>query len=166
VTDDGLFIEGVGVEVIEGCTGGNQRVGYGLAVGFADEQFNAGRIDALLLGEVLPGVEGALGSRIRLLLRIRIAYHDEASVGLLIQGQSNVVEAALGFVIDSHGATKISCKAEAAEWLGLGYDGDGWGRNHDVGGCLGGLAEIVDHVAGYGDGAWTEAGGDELGGGA
>lgn len=85
-------------------------------------------------------------------------------VGLLLEGEGDVVEAALGFVIDAYGAAKITSKAQAAERLGLRYDGNDGSRDDDVGSGLGALAEVVDDVARDGDGTGTEAGGGENGG--
>ena len=70
VADDGLLIEGVGVRVIEGCAGWDEGVGDGLTGGCADAEFDAGGVDALLLHEVLAGIEGTFSSRLRLLLGV------------------------------------------------------------------------------------------------
>jgi hypothetical protein len=57
MTDDGLFIEGVGVLIAEDCACRYERIGDGLASGSADPKFDAGRIDALLLNQVLASVK-------------------------------------------------------------------------------------------------------------
>jgi hypothetical protein len=49
VTDDGLVIECVGVQIVEDGACRNQRVGHCLAGGFADTEFDTGRINTLLL---------------------------------------------------------------------------------------------------------------------
>jgi hypothetical protein len=63
----------------------------------------------------LASVEGTFGCSGWLLLRIRVADDDQPCVGLLIESEGDVVEAALGFVIDADGAALITCKAQAAE---------------------------------------------------
>ena len=161
VTDNGLVVEGLGAEVVEGCAGGDEGVGDGLAGGVADAELDAGWVDSLFLREVLASVEGTFGGGGGLLLRIRVADDDEAGVGLLIEGEGDVVEAALGFVIDADGATLITREAQAAEGLGLRNDGCGRRGDGDFGGGLCSLAEVVYRVAGDGDDAGAEAGGDE-----
>lgn len=74
--NDGFLIKGVGVRVIEDSTWRNQCIGYGLAYRAANAQFDAGRIDAFLLHEVLAGVHRTFGRSIRLLSRIGVADHD------------------------------------------------------------------------------------------
>jgi len=160
MTDDALVVECLGAKIVEGSSCGDQRVGDCLAGRFADTQLDAGWVDALLLGEVLAGVEGAFCTGARLLLRIRVADDDQPRISLLIEGESDVVEAALGFVVDANWATLITREAQAAELLGLRND---WGRgsgDDDLRGGLRGLAEIIDCVAGDGDGARAKAGGD------
>jgi hypothetical protein len=164
VTHDALVIEGVGVEVVVDGACWDQRVGYSLAGWLTDAEFDAGWIDTLLLRQVLTGVEGTFGGSFGLLLRIRVANHHEAGIGLLVEGQGDVIEAALGFVVYADGATLIAGEAEAAKSLSLWDDGNRRGGDDDVGRGLRGLAEIVDHVTSHGNGAWAEAGGDELGG--
>jgi len=86
MANDGLLIESLGVRAVEDGTRRNQRIGNGLAGGLADPQFNAGGIDALLLGQVLPCVEGAFSSGGRLLAGCRVSHDDEPCIGLLIEG--------------------------------------------------------------------------------
>jgi hypothetical protein len=162
VTDDAFVIEGVGVEVVVDGACRDQRAGYGLSGWLADAEFNAGWIDTLLLREVLACVEGTFGGCFGLLLRIRVADHHEAGIGLLVQGQGDVIEASLGFVVYADGATSIAGEAEAAQSLGLWDDGSWRGSNDDVGRCFRSFAEIVDHATGHGNGARAESGGDEL----
>ena len=162
--DDGFFVEFVGVLIVEGCACGNQRVGHDHPGGWADAEFDAGGINTLFLNQVLTGVEGALCGGLGLLIRRRVANHDEVGVGLLRKREGDVVEAALGFVVDAFRATAIACEAQAAERLGLRGGNDGR-SDDDVGGRFGGLSEIVDQVAGNGDGHWTQARGGEGSGG-
>ena len=161
---DGLFVEGVGVRAVEGCACRNQRVVHDLTCVWADAQFDTGGINTLFLNQVLTRVEGTLCCGVGLLIRGRVADHDEVGVGLLGKCEGYVVEAALGFVVDTHGTTAIACEAQAAEVLGLRNRNDGR-RDDDVGGCLGGLSEIVDEIASDSDGHWTQARSGEDGGG-
>ena len=164
VTDDALVVEGLGIQIVECGASGYQRVGDGLAGRLADSQLDAGWVDALLLGKVLAGVEGTFGAGARLLLRIGVADDDQSRITLLIECESDVVEAALGFVIDTNWATQVAREAEAAERLGLRNDRDRRCGDDDFGGRLGALAEVVDSIAGDRDRAWTEACRNESGG--
>ena len=86
-------------------------------------------------------------------------------VGLLREGEGDVIEAALGLIVDTYGPTAIASEGDAAQRLCLGHDRDDWRSDDDIGGRLGGLAEIVHNIAGDGDGARTQASGGEDGGG-
>ena len=151
MTDDGLFVEGVGLLIVEDCARRDEGVRNGLAGGSADPELDAGRIDALFLNQVLASIERAFGGCFGLLLRRRVADHNQPGIGLLRERQSDVIEAALGFVVDAHGATDITTEGQAAELLDLRDDGDERRCDDDVGGRLGGLSEIVDDVAGNRD---------------
>jgi hypothetical protein len=140
VANDGLLVEGVGIRVIEGCACRNQDVGHGLIGKCACAELNAGWIDTLFLDQVLTSVECALGRGLRLLARRRVPDHHEVGVSLLREGEGDVIEAALGFVVDAYGSTTVACKAEAAQRLGLGDDGDDRRGDDDVGGRRGRLA--------------------------
>ena len=153
MADDGLLVEGVGVGGGEGCACWDQGIGYSLLGGGSGPQFDACFVDTLFLNEILTGVESTLGSGLGLLIRRRVANDHEVRVGLLREGEGDVVKAALGFVVDANGATVVTSECEGAEGLRLRGHGNDGRRDDDVGGGLGGLAEIVHDVAGYGDGA-------------
>jgi hypothetical protein len=163
MTDDGLLVEGMRVQIVEDGAGRDQGVGDGLAGGLTDPQLDAGWIDALLLRQVLARVERTFGSSVGFLRRCRVAYDDQPGVCLLVQSEGDVIQAALGFVVDAYGATLIASKAETAELLGLWKDRDRRSCDDDVGGGLGALAEIIDNVAGYGNGAGAKARGNQPG---
>ncbi len=86
MANDGLLIECLGVRAVEDGTCRNQRIGDGLAGGFAGPQFNTGGVDALLLGQVLPCVEGTFSSGGGLLVGCGVAHDDEPCIGLLVEG--------------------------------------------------------------------------------
>jgi hypothetical protein len=86
VTNDGLFVEGVGVLVVEDCACGDKRVSNSLTSGTADSQFNAGRIDAFLLNQVLASIQRAFSGGFGFLLGSRVADHNQPGVGLLREG--------------------------------------------------------------------------------
>jgi hypothetical protein len=136
--NDGLLIKGVGVWVLEDSTCRNQGVGYGLACWAADPQLDAGRIDTFLLHEVLAGIECTFGSGIGLFCRIGVANHDQVGIGLLLEGESDVVEAALGLVVDTDGSFAVTIEGDRAEVLCRGRRRDRRSVDADRG-CSGGL---------------------------
>ena len=102
--------------------------------------------------EVLADVEGALGCGFGTLVGGGVADDDEARVGLLVQGEADVVEAALGFVVDSDRTGLVALEGDSAKRGGPRNDGKRGALDVDergVGGCL---AEVVDQVAGDRDG--------------
>ncbi len=165
VANDGLLIERVGRGVVEESAGWDEGVGDGLVGCLAGADFDARWVDALLLDEVLAFVEGALGGESWLLAWGLVADDDQAGIGLLAEGEGNVVEAAFGFVVDAHGTFGVAREADAAEVLGRWRRRHGRSGEDDVGGGGQGVVGVVGHGAGNGDGAGAEAGGRELGGG-
>src|ERR1700730_15881712 len=94
-----------------------------------------------------------------------LANNNQFGRGLAIEGEGDLVEAALGFVVDADGTLSVALEGDAAEidhrrrWRGWrSCDGD-----RRVGGGL--FTQIVDNVAGYVDGAWRCAVGSEGRGG-
>ena len=94
-----------------------------------------------------------------------LADNNQLGGRLAIEGEGDLVEAALGLVVDADGTLSVALERDAAEIAYLrrwrwwrSCDGDG-----GVGGGL--FAQVVDDVASDVDGAWRCAGGVEGGGG-
>jgi len=87
-----------------------------------------------------------------------LADNNQLGRGLAIEGEGNLIEATLGFVVDAYGTLSVALEGDAAE-IGVPAAGRGW-RSRDgdrsVGGGL--FAQVVDDVAGDVDGAWRGAG--------
>src|SRR6266851_893729 len=153
VTFDRAGVEGGGAAEVEAGTGRYEGVFDDAAGVAAGAQLDAGGVDALLLCEVLLYVEGALGGRVGLLIGGVFADDDELGGGVAVEGEGDLVEAALGLVVDADGTLAVALEGDTAEaaWLRRR-----WGRrrrNGDRGGGCGLFAQVVDYVAGDDDGA-------------
>src|SRR3981081_4478776 len=93
-----------------------------------------------------------------------LADNNQLGRRFAVEGEGNLIEATLGFVVDADGTLSIAVEGDAAEidhcrqwrrWRSC--DGDRSG-----GGCL--FAHIVDDVAGYVNGAWRRTSRVEVGG--
>jgi len=96
-------------------------------------------------------VEVALGRRVCRLIVGVSANNNEFGGGVAVESESDVVEACLAFVVDTHRTFRIAFKRDTAERTHLR---DWRRRRSDDGDCGGGrgvFAEIVNHVACYGD---------------
>ncbi len=82
-------------------TCGNQDVVHLLGILGSGEDLDAGSIDALLLYQVVLGVDGALCGELRtiLLAAAGVADYIEGSVRGALQVQCEVIEASLAFVV-------------------------------------------------------------------
>jgi hypothetical protein len=154
-------IEGVGVAGSEGRAGGDQDVVEAAIEVAAGAHLNARGIDTLFLSEVLRDVESALRCGIRCFIGRMLADNNQFGGRVAVEGESNLVKAALGLVVDANRPFSIAFEGDAAEaarqWCYRGRrscDGD-----RGVRGGL--LAEVVDDVASNVDCAWRRAGGDE-----
>src|SRR5882724_7975582 len=90
-------------------------------------------------------------------------FADDNELGrrFAVKGEGDLIEAALGFVVDAYGTLSVALEGDATEIAYLrrwrrwrSRDGD-----RSVGGGL--FAQVVDDVAGDVDGAWRCAGGVE-----
>ena len=97
------------------------------AAGFAaGAQLDAGGIDTFLLREVLRDVEVSLGCGIRCLIGRMSADDNQLGGGLAVEGQGDLVEATLGFVVDADGTLPVALEGDAAE-IALTAGGGGGG---------------------------------------
>ena len=93
---------------------------------------DAGGIDALLLDQVVLGVDGALCCQLRTLLLVgcRVANHNSSGIRLTLQVESDVIQAGLGFVVDASRTALVTIEVDRAERLRLGLRR--WRRLLDV----------------------------------
>ncbi len=160
---DGLIIESMGTSFGESSAGWDERGGDAFVSDVSNAEVDAGGVDALFLREILTCVEGTFSGCVRLIARNGVAGEDEASVGLLVHGEGDVVEAGLGLVVYADGPFLIAYKTDGAELLGLRDD---WRRRHGDDYACSGASDVAD-IVGYGacDGNDTcaEAGGRKRG---
>ena len=95
-------------------------------------------------------IQGALGCGVRLFIGRMLADDNEFGGGLAVEGEGDIVEAALGLVVDADGTLLVALEGEAAEIAGLGWRWGSWLRDVDGGVGRGMVAEVVDYVAGDG----------------
>src|SRR5579859_1329011 len=152
--------------VVEGGAGGHKVVLRFLVTLGTGPNLNSGRIDALLLDQVVLRVDGALCSqRVGLLLcRGRLANHYRRGIGLLLQVESDVIEASLRLVVDPGRTLLIAIEIDRAKRLGLRsrrrrrcFDAHAGGRGRR-------LTLVILHRASNGDGASRCTGGAQGGG--
>src|SRR6266851_326323 len=94
-----------------------------------------------------------------------LADNNQLGRRLAIEGEGDLIEAALGFVVDADGTFSVALEGDAAEIAHLRRGRGGRSRDGDrgVGDDL--FSQVVDDVAGDVDCAWRCAGGVEGGGG-
>src|SRR5882757_2537445 len=107
---------------VEGGTGRNQVVLH-LLTGFCTSpNLDAGGINALLLDQVVLGVDGALRCNLRTLFLVgcRVANHNSSRIRLTLQVEGYVIQAGLGFVVDASRTALVTIEIDRAERLRLG----------------------------------------------
>src|SRR5579863_9735660 len=107
--------------VVEGGAGRYKVVFHFLVALGASPNLDSGRINALLLDQVVLRVDGALCSqRVGLLLiRSRFADYYCCGIGLLLQVQSDIIEASLRLVVDPGRTPLVAIEVDRAKRLGL-----------------------------------------------
>src|SRR5271165_3079229 len=157
-----VFVDrsGAGYVAIEGRAGRYKVVLHFLVALGSGAYRDPGRINALLLNQVVLRVDGTLCSqRVGLLLvGSRLANHHNGGIGLLLQVQSDIIQASLRLVVDPSRALLIPIEADRAKRLRLGSGR--WRRcfHIDRGGRSRRLTLVVLHAASNGDGAGGRAG--------
>ena len=93
---------------------GNQIILDTVASGSTGPNLDAGRIDSLLVDQVELGVDGTFRSQSAGLTRVGIAVTDQdsLSVGLLLEIQSDIIQAGLGFVVHAGWATLVAVEVD------------------------------------------------------
>ncbi len=141
-------IEGVGIAGNEACSGGNQDAVEATARFTAGAQLDAGGIDTFFVGEVLLDVEIALGCGIGLSSAECFPTMYQLRGRVAVEGEGDLVEASLSFVVDADGTLSVALEGDAAEVVVPRCHGWRWSCNCDCGVRTGLFAEIVDDVAG------------------
>ena len=108
-------VEGVGVAGSEDRSRRYQNAVKAAARFAAGTQLDAGRIDTLLVSEVLRDVEISLRCGIRCFIGRVSADDHQLGGGLAVEGESDVIEATFGFVVDADRTLSVALKGDAAE---------------------------------------------------
>ncbi len=109
----------IGVEV---GTGRNQVILHLLTGLGTSPNLDTRGINALLLDQVVLGVDGALRCQLRTLFLIgcRVANHNSSRIRLTLQVEGYVIQAGLGFVVDACRTALVAIEVDRAERLRLG----------------------------------------------
>ena len=160
----GVGIEGIGVAWDERCSCGYKNVVEAAVEFAACAHLDAEGIDSFLVHEILLNVEVALRGRVGRFIRGVSADNNEFGSCVAIEGESDLIETSLSFVVDTDRTLSVAFEGDAAEIARRRCDRRWRSRDRDR--CVGGglLAEVIDDIAGYGDGAWVDARSDERGG--
>src|SRR6185437_3313056 len=107
--------------VVEGRSRRYQIILDRVGTGIAGADFDAGRINSLLVDQIGPGIDGALCSlRIGVpLVRSTAANQNCLGIGAALEVQSNIIQASLSFVVDADRATLVAAEGDRAQSLGL-----------------------------------------------
>lgn len=162
MTNDRVLIKGPSARALEVCSRRDQ--------GIADEpprhrtyaNLDTRAVDTLFLYQVLTSVEGALCTGLGMFIRRGVADYHQLRTRLLLHGERDVVETALGFVVDSQRPTAIAIKADMAEILRLRNNRRGWNGQSDLRVCLSSLTKVINDVARDGDRGSSKSRGREL----
>jgi len=154
-------IEGCGIAGNEGCSGGNQGAVKDAARFAAGAHVDAGGVDTLLIGEVLFDVEVALGSGIRGFVRSVPPDDDQPGGCVAVEGEGDLVEAALGLIVDADRTLCVAIEGDATEAAYGRRRRWRRSRDGDCGGGCGLLAKVVDGVTGDCDWPCGSAAGNE-----
>src|ERR1700761_680550 len=167
---------GAGDVGVEGGAGGNEVVIDLVGAGGAGADRDAAGIDALLLDQVVLGVDGTLRGQIlhdcglvmpslasRSCFGGGVAHHNQSCIGRTLRVERDVIEAALGVVVYASRTALVVIELDGAQRLGLrrrrrrcfNVDGGGGGSS---------LPLIVGHTAGHGNRAGRGSSGGEGGG--
>src|SRR6201996_2399962 len=139
--------------VVEVGASRNQIVLFLLASLAASPNLDTGGIDALLLNQVVLGVDGALRSQLRTLFLVccRVANHNSSRIRLTLQVEGYVIQAGLGFVVDAARTALVTIEVDRAERLRLGLRRRWRLLDVDAGRSRSRLALVICHVAGHGN---------------
>src|ERR1700749_4072520 len=139
--------------VVEVGASRNQVVLFLLASLAASPNLDPGGIDALLLNQVVLGVDGALRSQLRTLFLAccRVANHNSSRIRLTLQVEGYVIQAGLGFVVDAARTALVTIEVDRAERLRLGLRRRWRLLDVDRSRRRSRLALVIRHVAGHGD---------------
>jgi hypothetical protein len=110
-----VCIEGVGVAWSEDRSGRHEDAVEAASQIAASAQLDAGGVDTLFLREVLRNVEVSLGRGVRRFIGRMLADDNQLGRRLAIEGKGDLIEAALGFVIDADGTFSVALEGDAAE---------------------------------------------------
>ena len=108
-------IEGVGVTGSEGRSGGHQDVVEAACQIAAGAQLDAGGVDTLFLREVLRNVEVSLGRGVRCFIGRMLADNNQFGRRFAVEGEGDLIEATLSFVVDADGTLSVALEGEAAK---------------------------------------------------
>ena len=164
---------GSGYVAVEGCASGYQVVLHFVDALGSGADADAGSINALLGDQIRLGVDGALRGQVLLNLRRMSALlrrrwrssftdHGDRGIRSLLCAQSNLIEASLGFVVDTSRALGVTTEGDRAQRLGLGD----WRRrrfNRYRRGARSRLTLIIGDVSGDRDRSSRCAGGGQGG---
>ena len=162
VASDGSLVKGLRACVAEDRPCRHQNGARCSAGGLAYAKVDAGGVDTLFLREVLADVECAFGGASGRSSGEALPMINELRVRLLIQRESDVVEASLGFIVDAHRTVLVAVKDSAHRPAFRQRPAPApFGTVTSVV-AVAVLPEIVDEVAGHRDGGCAQAGGREL----
>src|SRR6204780_5744710 len=118
------FVHGCGAwyVAIEGRDGRYKVVLYFLVALCSGAYRDPGSINALLRHQVVLRIDSSLSGQLvsSLFIGSRLANQYSGGISLLLQVESDVIEASLSLVVDASRAALIPIKADRAERLGLG----------------------------------------------
>jgi len=100
-------------------TRGHERVAHVPSWHLAYADLNARLVDPFLLNQILTGVECTLRTCFGIFARGGVPDHHEHGAWLLLHGESDVIQAGLGLVVDAFGPAMITVEVDMAEVLRL-----------------------------------------------